>query len=161
MRYRDSIREAITHYKYGRDLTYGPALAEILTTGFHNSYEPSEIDMIVPIPMTYRRLYRRGFNQAAELARRLGRAVEIPVELTALAKIEDTPPQVGLKLEERRTNVIGSFGVSRKELITDRNILIVDDVATTGATIHEAAAAIKKAGARSARALVLAMRARE
>lgn len=106
-------------------------------------------DVIVPVPLTRWRLIRRQFNQAAILAREVAGATGIAMQPQALLKSRTTPPQVGLTREQRRENVRGAFTVSerRRHLIEGRNVLLIDDVITTGATVAACARALKAAGA--------------
>jgi len=101
---------------------------------------------------------RRGFNQADDLARRLG----VPV-LRALRRVRATAPQTGLNAAARRRNVRHAFRLSpflsrvqRQRLVEGRIVVLVDDVRTTGATLEACAAALKDAGAREVRALTVA-----
>lgn len=106
-------------------------------------------DVIVPVPLTRWRLIRRQFNQSALLAHEIGRATGLAVDPQLLAKIRTTPPQVGLTREQRRLNVRGAFAVarSRQSGMQGRNVLLVDDVITTGATVGACTRALKRAGA--------------
>jgi len=92
------------------------------------------------------------------MAEKLSAATGISLDRRSLQKIKDTPPQVGLPRPERIKNLKGSFGVRRPHRIKDHRVLIVDDVATTGSTIREAAKIVMRAGAARADALVLALR---
>ena len=104
--------------------------------------------LIIPIPLHRKRLYSRGFSAPAILARSIGRTMGIPVNLKSLTRMRDTVSQTGLNLKERRSNVRGAFSV--KDLAS-RDILLVDDVFTTGATVDEAARVLKQAGAERVR----------
>ncbi len=126
---------------------------------FHSYFSVTEFDLIVPVPMSNRRLLARGFNHSALIAARLSSQTKIPVERRALRKAKETPPQARLTRVERLKNVRGSFGIKRPENIRDRRILLVDDVATTGSTIAEASRLlIKKGKAESVDCLVLGLR---
>jgi competence protein ComFC len=103
---------------------------------------------MVPVPLSSAKLRKRGYNQAEILAKELEKNFSIPT-LNLLKRIRDTKTQVGLKEEERRTNIKGVFAVkARSSNIEIRNILLVDDVVTTGSTLMEAARVLKKAGAK-------------
>lgn len=105
--------------------------------------------MVVPVPLTRWRLMRRQFNQSAILAQEASAATGIPVATGVLHKIRTTPPQVGLTREQRRINVRGAFAVPprRRATIEGRNLLLIDDVITTGATVNACARTLKSAGA--------------
>jgi ComF family protein len=109
---------------------------------------------VVPLPLAPRRLRERGFNQAEELARAAARGLELPLLGAALARVHDRPPQHGLDLARRGTNVRGVFAA--RGPLGHEHVLLVDDVLTTGSTLDEAAAALKTAGARIVTNLVAA-----
>lgn len=108
-----------------------------------------EADLIVPVPLHYLRLVRRGFNQSGWLAAALSRSSGVRLSVDALVRTRATPIQGGLSADGRRRNVQGAFRVrgSRKRLVRGKRILLVDDVLTTGATAEACALALKRAGA--------------
>lgn len=112
-------------------------------------------DVIVPVPLHWRRLLQRRFNQAAALAQEIGRASGLPVETTALARVKATTPQVGLSRAARAGNLQGAFRAP-KGAFAGRRVVLVDDVATSGATLNAAARALRRAGAAGVDALVFA-----
>jgi competence protein ComFC len=147
------LREAIHRLKYKHDLGLGDALAKhlidlFLTTGWN-------VDLIVPVPLNQSRLKERGYNQAALLARPLGLATGISYHARAVARIRNTRSQVGLKAKERAENVKDAF-LAEPAIVKGKQVLMVDDVTTTGATISACAKALKAAGARSVYGLTLA-----
>ncbi len=109
----------------------------------------SDAHLILPVPMSRRRLFWRKFNQAAILAHELGRRSGVAVDTSALRRRRATRPQVGLTRAQRHSNMEGAFAVlkRRRALIKGANILLVDDVITTGATVNACARALKRAGA--------------
>ena len=116
-------------------------------------------DIIVPVPLARMRLLTRRFNQAQILAGELARRSGKPVEPFALRRTRPTAHQTGLTRAERRRNVRGAFVVPERALprIAGKNILLIDDVITTGATASAAARALKKAGAARIDVLALAL----
>jgi ComF family protein len=102
-------------------------------------------DLVVPVPLHPRRLCARGFNPACELARAIAGPARLRLAPCALERIRDTPSQTGLARAARRRNVRGAF---RARHPVPRRIWLVDDVATTGSTLSEAARALRRAGAR-------------
>ncbi|MCP3986121.1 MAG: ComF family protein [bacterium] len=102
-------------------------------------------DLVVPVPLHRKRRRVRGFDQAALLARAVAREVGARACLNALERCRDTPQQIGLSRRERRRNLRGAF-VARRSM--EPCIWLVDDVATTGATLSEAARALRRAGSR-------------
>jgi len=108
--------------------------------------------------MHRKRLIQRGFNQVVLLAKKLSQDTGIPLDRTSFQKIKDTPPQVGLTRTARVKNLRGSFAVRRPDRIKGLKVLLIDDVATTGSTIAEAAKTIMRGGAERVDVLVLAVR---
>ena len=142
--------DALVHaYKYRSHLTLAPLLAAQLARS-----ASLPVDVIIPMPLTAARLRERGFNQAHELARHVGRALSVGVLARACRKIVDTPPQTGLAWSERVRNIRSAF-VCDVEL-TGQRVAIVDDVMTTGATLNELARNLKRAGAAQVQGWVLA-----
>jgi ComF family protein len=118
----------------------------------------AETDLIVPVPLHYFRLVRRGFNQSGWLAAALSRSSGVRLSVDALKRARATPIQGSLSAAARRRNVQGAFRVrtSRKALVRDKRILLVDDVLTTGATAEACALTLKRAGAACVDVLTLA-----
>jgi ComF family protein len=112
--------------------------------------------VLVPVPLSKKKLKWRGFNQAEEIAKELANFLKIPLISDCLNKIKETKDQVELSEKERRENVRGVFFVKNREKIVGRNILLVDDVFTTGATMEEAARVLKEAGAKKIVGIVVA-----
>ncbi|MBI5250993.1 MAG: ComF family protein [Desulfomonile tiedjei] len=157
VKYKGTLREGLKRFKYGGALHATDALSGILIEAYRRHYEHDEFDLILPIPIHRKKLWERGFNQVIVLTEKLSRHVGIPMNRTCLRKSVNTPPQAGLTRHERLSNLRGSFIVSRPDAIKDKRLLLVDDVATTGSTITEAARTIRKAGAARVDALVLAL----
>lgn len=116
-------------------------------------------DVIVPVPLHRRRLWRRRFNQSAFLAHRLAGLSGKPCRADILLRPRATPPQVGLDAVERHRNVRGAFEVAPEPgaAIAGRQVLLVDDVMTTGATATACAQALEKTGARQVDVLCFAL----
>ncbi|MBI4536445.1 MAG: ComF family protein [candidate division NC10 bacterium] len=157
LRYRqDGIaRAAILLAKHGGRLPLLHHLAHLLAAEAPRFLAPEEWDVLVPVPLHWRRRWRRGFNQAEVLARAVGRAMGISVAGRALRRVRATPPQQG-DPEARRRNVRDAFRVPRPGQIAGRRVLLVDDVFTTGATANAAARALLAAGAAEVGVLTLA-----
>lgn len=145
--------EVLARFKYARDISLAPVLSALLVESL--PLAPAH-DLIVPIPLHPERLRWRGFNQAVPLARALGGAGGCPVDPFALMRSRPTAPQVGLGASDRRRNVRGAFTVRHPSRVRGRTILLVDDVMTTGATAHECARVLTRAGARAVDVVVLA-----
>jgi len=114
----------------------------------------SRFDCIIPVPLAERRQRERGFNQSLEIARVVARRLSVPLRRRALARVRAGPPQQSLPLQARRRNVRGAFALQRP--LTVRNVAVVDDVLTTGATLDEVAHVLKNAGAAQVVNLVIA-----
>jgi ComF family protein len=139
----------VQKYKYGPDLTLAPILGRLL-----GAMPCGEVDAIMAMPLGASRLRSRGFNQAQELARVAARMRGLPLLERACRKVGETLPQASLPWKDRAANVRGSFVCDAD--LRGRRIAVVDDVMTTGATMNELARVLKRAGARSIRAWVLA-----
>ena len=102
--------------------------------------------MVAPVPMHWVRRLGRGWNHSSGLARRVARRLKLPMD-DELVRTRNTPPQVGLPASQRAGNVRGAFAVPRPKEVAGANVLLVDDVMTTGATANEAARTLRRAGA--------------
>jgi ComF family protein len=137
--------DALVHaLKFRGELALAEFLGSLLALDIPEE-ELKGITHVVPVPLSARRLRERGFNQAVEVARALARRAGRPVELELLERSRDTAPQLDLPWADRRKNVRGAFATARALL--GAHVAVVDDVMTTGATLDEAAGALKAAGA--------------
>ena len=155
-RYSDTMRELIQSFKY-RDRHEGlPLFARWLRKA--GTELLADADLIVPVPLYPARLWWRRFNQSAMLAQAMGRLTGIVVDCFVLKRVRRTANQVGLTADQRRRNVRGAFKVdrARRGRIKGRNVVVVDDVITTGATADSCARALKRAGAARVDVLALA-----
>ncbi|MDP3963622.1 MAG: ComF family protein [bacterium] len=113
--------------------------------------------LLVPVPLSPRRLRHRGFNQADEIARIVARQANVAVSTEALVRVSNTHPQVEMESRgERRDNIRDAFAIANSQNIRGRAVVLVDDVATTLATLGECARVLKKAGAAEVWGLVVA-----
>lgn len=115
--------------------------------------------VIMPVPMSRRRLFWRTFNQAAILAHEVGRRSGLKVSVSTLRRRRATQPQVGLTRAQRRDNMEGAFGIARHKWgrVEGQNVLLIDDVITTGATVNACARMLRRAGAARVDVLAVAM----
>jgi ComF family protein len=125
------------------------------------AHEQRPVDLIIPVPLHWRRLLMRRFNQSALLGFSLSRSLAVPCVPTALKRTRYTTPQMRLPRAQRLKNVRNAFAVPDAGLIADKHVLLVDDVVTTGATVAACAATLKKAGAASVHVLALARTVKE
>jgi ComF family protein len=116
-------------------------------------------DIIVPVPLSRLRLLLRHFNQAAVLAGELSRQTGVPMDPLSLRRTRFTKSQVGMTRDQRRRNIAGAFAVPhhRRAQIAGRNVLLIDDVVTTGATAEACARTLRRAGAARVEVLALAL----
>lgn len=150
--YEGPLRKLIHHFKYaGVD-----SLAEPLGAMLVRALPPElAVDVIVPVPLHWRRRVWRGYNQCELLARPLERRLQVPV-VSALGKRRHTETQATLTPAKRRSNLTGAFVLEAEEEIRDKRVLLVDDVFTTGATVMACSALLRRGGARSVTVLTLA-----
>lgn len=134
------VRQGIHRLKYRGQLIEAARLGRLLAPCL-----PSRPDLILPVPLHRWRLAWRGYNQAGEVARHLGRLTGIPVDPRAARRLRPTPDQIGLTAVERRRNLRGAFHISKP--LDGLHVALLDDVMTTGATLSELARACRKAGA--------------
>jgi len=153
--YDQPVAEAIIRFKYGRDTTLARALARVLCAVQDRGIAWREYDAILPVPLHAERLRERRFNQALLLLWSLP-VRPLPIRAEWLVRTRSTSPQVTLADDRRRENVVAAFAVAPGVKLDGLRLLIVDDVASTGATLHECAKVCKKAGAREVDAAVVA-----
>lgn len=153
--YEFPVDRLIQAFKYGHRLSLAPWLAAQLAA----QLAPARYDCIMPLPLHPSRLAERGFNQAAEISRRLARHWHIRHDLHSLVRERATQAQAGLDREERRENVRHAFACQRN--MQGLRILLVDDVMTSGATLDAAARALMQGGAAHIEIAVVARAFRE
>jgi ComF family protein len=147
------VRQALHNLKYRRDIGLGEALTPQLSEFAAGLNWP--IDLVVPVPLARRRQKGRGYNQVGLIARPLSMALGLAYETGALDRCLETRSQVGLTKAERHENVRDAFRAARRR-VSGRTILLIDDVATTGATLSSCAAALLAGGATEVFALTVA-----
>jgi len=150
------LRDAIHSLKYQGNRALAAPLSAYLLEAWQRAWPASSPtpDLIVPVPLHGRRLAERGYNQSALLARAVGRARAVPLAERAVSRLRDTPSQTGLDPAARRRNVSGAFACQGN--VTGREVVLVDDVCTTGATLEACAVALKAGGATRVWALTVA-----
>lgn len=147
------LKKAIHTFKYNFVKDLAKPLGKLLIRKLGGAASP---DLIIPVPLHKRKLRWRGFNQAELLAQEVAAYYNLPLLNNVLIKTKRTKPQVELTEEQRKENIKGVFQCSRPELIKNKKILLIDDVATTGSTLSECARVLKEAGAKEVRKLFLA-----
>lgn len=160
-RYKEHDMEKIIHaYKYQSAREIAPILGLLMTKVYLKQTLPIP-DIILPVPLHPRRLRWRGFNQSSLLGQHLGLnltvGMPVPFYTNILLRTRYTSPQMKIKnYHKRKENMINAFSIKPNADIKDKKILLVDDVATTGATLLECAKVLKQNGAKKVYAIVIA-----
>lgn len=154
--YGGAIAEAVTRFKYGDRPDLARPLGDLLRGALGPHARELGGVVVVPVPLHASRLAERGYNQSVLLARRCFRGAHVPLAPCALRRVRDTPRQATLDRAARLENVQGAFVVTSEREIRGRDVLLVDDVVTTGSTLRGCAGALLVGGARSVRTAVLA-----
>ena len=156
VRYDDIARALVHALKYGDRIDLAPIMGRWMARAGRELLE--DADAMIPVPLHWRRLWARRFNQSALLAQAISRETGVAVSDTALRRVKATAQQVGLTQSERAQNVQGAFRVptNRKAEVAGRRIVLVDDVLTSGATSDACARALLRAGARNVDLVVFA-----
>ncbi len=144
------VDHLVHRLKYGHDF----GVARALSAALARDIPAPAVDLIMPVPLHVARLAERGFNQALEIARPLGRAWQIPVMARGAVRTRATADQVGLPWSERKKNMRDAFACQMP--VDGARVLLMDDVMTTGATLGALAACLRKAGAAAVSNLVIA-----
>ena len=153
-RFEGLARQSVHDLKYRGARVRAPLLAELLEQAL--AARPIRFDVLVPVPLSPERRRQRGFNQAELVARALGERIGVPVDPDALARVRDTPRQVGRTGQAREQNVADAFACPSPEAVRGRRVGVLDDVMTTGATLRACATALRTAGAERVYGLVVA-----
>jgi ComF family protein len=152
--YDAGLREAIHRVKFDGARTLGRCLGRWMARTL--SGEIAEVDLIVPVPLHPRRVRERGYNQSELLSEALSAASGITHAPRLLTKIAPTRSQATLGRHDRRRNLRGTFALSRGAVASQKRILLVDDIFTTGCTVEECARVLRRGGARGVRVATLA-----
>jgi ComF family protein len=154
--YENFVLNAIHQFKFKRNISVGEILASFMAGFSFPDIDFADYSLMIPVPLHIKRLRERGFNQSLVLARAVGKKRQIPVNFSVLKRRRFTLTQTGSNREERKENIKGAFEVTDPKKIAGKNIILVDDVYTTGATMNECAKTLTKAGARKIAVLTLA-----
>ena len=147
VRYDEVARKLVLAFKFADRLDFAPMMGRWMARA--GSELLTDADALMPVPLHWRRLWARRFNQAAALSGAISNISGVPVLYDVLKRVRATPQQVGLSKAQRADNVQGAFRVpdSEKASVLGRRIVLVDDVLTSGATVDTCARALLRAGA--------------
>jgi len=150
--YDDPVTQAITRFKFSRQLALLPVMQHWLQQPLCLELVAAA-DLLAPVPLHPKRIKHRGFNQSLLLAQAFPGA---PVAREAVVRTKHTAPQVGLNPKEREKNVKGAFAVPDPAEVKGKNVLLIDDLYTTGSTVKECARVLRRAGASRVEVLTVA-----
>jgi ComF family protein len=154
--YDGGLMKAIHQFKYEEKSYLANSLGPLLASFAKRWLKEMDDCLVMPVPLHPKRLRERGFNQSLLLARYIADLQGTELDFLSLKRVRYTRPQTGLKGNERRKNVRSAFGLNDRQTVKGRNIILVDDVATTGNTLNECARVLKRSGAEKVFCMVLA-----
>jgi ComF family protein len=152
--YEPPLSNAIKKLKYQNDIGIAQVLAFYLVEMYNDLI--LDTDFVIPVPLGKNRFKERGYNQASLIAKPFSLVIGRPMKTQALFRYKETKSQVGLSREERSANVTGAFTVDNSNLL-GKNIILIDDVTTTGSTLEACARELKNKGANNIVGLTIAM----
>lgn len=144
--HKGQIRESIYRFKYNNARVYAEYYADVAVQIYGKLFKSWEIDAIVPVPIYKERELKRGYNQAYVFAKEVSERLKIPLENKLLIRIKNTLPQKELAENMRYLNLKDAFAVNKEQMKGVKNILLVDDIYTTGSTVDACSSILKKAG---------------
>ena len=151
--YRHPIDSLIRDFKFQHDMAALRACAHLLANAVSGHLQG--VDLIVPVPLGRKRYRARAYNQAAQLAAPLAHVLNRPLAADAVRRISERGVQSLLAPDERRANMVGAFRVDRS--VAGLDVLVIDDVLTTGSTLSELARVLRRSNARRVQAVTLAV----
>ncbi len=154
--YNGEIRDAILKYKFDEKSYIYRTFLEFIKNNENICAQIKKYDIIIPVPISKKRLNTRGYNQSSLIAKNLAKELNIEYSEKILIKTKDNKPQSEMKQDTRKSNVSGVYKVINKERINNKKVLIVDDIFTTGSTVDECARVLKDNNAESIGVFTLA-----
>lgn len=146
-RYEGDLRSLVLRIKHRSGEGIAELIGELFALAAQERLANYQAELIVPVPLHWTRRWTRGFNQSEALARGMAQRLKLPVVSSCIRRIRRTLPQASLSAERRRENVKGAFAAISSPILAGRTVLLVDEVMTTGATVQEAAKALRTGGA--------------
>lgn len=153
--YKTEMRKSLLSYKFSDQHHKYRTYARILADKINTISPFPDFDVVVSVPLSKKRLKKRGFDHLLPIARHISKETKKPYIKNSIIKIKDTPPQSTLTFEERRASVKGAFKVNDKIDFHDKSVLLIDDIYTTGSTVDEISKILKKKGAKHVTVLTL------
>ncbi|MYM65938.1 ComF family protein [Pseudoduganella sp. FT55W] len=150
------VDQLVLQLKFGHRLALAPLCARLLRDAVLSQPDYTLPALLCPVPLGPRRLAERGYNQALEIARPLARSMGVALHAQLVVRVHETAAQSSVAPEQRRQNIAGAFAVPDAALVAGRHIGVVDDVMTSGRTLNELAATLKRHGAAQVSNLVFA-----
>lgn len=155
---KDKELQAIIHaIKYNQRFLIGKFLGELVGKNFEKLFNDWQIDFIIPIPLHHLKKAERGYNQSFYIAKGIGKQTNIPVNVHSIKRKRFTQSQTLLNQKEREENINGAFSIKKSSSIIGKNVLLIDDVITTGATINECGKVLIDNGVKNVYAASLAI----
>ncbi len=140
------IKNLIHQFKYKKHMCLATPLSHLLIKLLKQEII-CEIDVIVPVPLHWKKKQKRGFNQSELMAKKICNKLSLPISINNLHRVKNTMSQTQLSRLQRQKNVFGAFKVKKPGKFTEKNVLLVDDVLTTGTTASECVKSLKNSGA--------------
>lgn len=153
--YTGEIRKIIIEFKFNGQSAYADILSALMCGLLNDMVHIADFDYVVPVPLSKKRLFERGYNQSALLAEPFAKFFGIPFRDDILFKTKETKHQSSISFSERHTNLKGAFMAS--DAARDKNIILFDDILTTGSTLAECSGTLKNAGAKNIAGITLAV----
>lgn len=154
--YKGIIKEAVMRFKFFDKPSYCRAIGSLVTEKLRNILLYDSYDMIMSVPLHNKKKALRGYNQSLLVSRVISRITGIPERSELIIRIKNTKSQSTLTRENRYFNTRNAFEITDKDEVRDKNILIFDDILTTGYTLNECSRVLKEAGAKKVAAVVIA-----
>jgi ComF family protein len=155
-RYESTLLEAIHRFKYNGRISIGEVLGKLMAEFVYPAFNIRDYSLIMPVPLHPKRLRERGFNQSVVLAKEVSKRLHISLDFMTLRRHIYTDPQISLGKKEREVNVRGAFSVTDSAKVKGQEIILVDDVYTSGSTVKECARVLMKNRADRVAVLTLA-----
>lgn len=156
LKYENKIRNKIIDYKFNEKSYLYKTFGKIILNNKKIYSFLKKYDIIICVPMHIKKKMQRGYNQSELIAREIAKNLRLKLQINNLIKIKNTEKQSTLSKEKRKENVKGAFKVKNPDIIKNKNVILFDDIYTTGNTVNECSKMLKKAGVESIAVLTLA-----